>query len=282
MRQATRNVARLLRLLPDTTPPRIAEGSDQPLTGSRLPRRLVHGHDGLGDFGIPVAPIAQPLARSTALITSLLNDGSLDGIIALGPLTNIAHVFATAPRRLQRVCSIVVMGGVVADGQAAAGAGATEFNLASDPSAARCLLGGNLPLRWVPLNAASSVQVDQDAADRFQAAHPRSGLAATLAKLISFMVGRRGEGKRAAFPDAVAAALALEPSLGRWEHRRLALQGRARTGRLIYEAGLPNAVICQGVDAPRVQAWLWKSWTRLVEDQDCRGDSSDSEKRGQR
>ena len=276
VRQATRNVGRLLQLASHVPSPRLAEGSGQPLVGSRLPKRLVHGHDGLGDLRIPLVPIAQPLAKSTPLITGFLQEGSLETIVALGPLTNIAHVFATAPRRLQRVCSIVVMGGVVADGQATAGAGATEFNLASDPSAARCLLGGNLPLRWVPLNVAASVLFDQETAARFRSAHAGSVLAATISSLITFMVERRGEGTRAVFPDAVAAALALEPSLGQWQHQRLALAGRTRTGRLAVEAGLPNALVCRGVDAPRVQAWLWKSWTRLVEDQDCRGDSRES------
>lgn len=262
VRQATRNVARLLRLASCLTPPRIAEGSEQPLAGSRLPQRPVHGHDGLGDLGIPIVPIAQPLARSTPLITSLLNEGSLETLIALGPLTNVAHVFATAPKRLQRIQSIVVMGGVVTDDRDAT---ATEFNLASDPSAARCLLGGNLPLRWVPLNVAAAVLFDQEAADRFEAAHPGSALAKTITGLMSFLVHRRGQGGRAACPDAVALALALEPSLGQWKHRRLALYGRSRTGRLSVESGLPNALVCDGVDAPRTQALLWNLWGRLAE-----------------
>ncbi len=265
VRQATRNVVRLLHLLPPGVPrPRIAEGSEQPLAGSRLPPRLAHGHDGLGDLGIPIAPIAQPPARSTPLITGLLNEGFLETLIALGPLTNVAHVFAMAPKRLQRLQSIVVMGGVVTDDRDAT---ATEFNLASDPSAARCLLGGHLPLRWVPLNVAASVLFDQEAADRFEAAHPGRALAKTITSLMSFLVRRRGQGGRAACPDAVALALALEPSLGRWTHRRLALDGRSRTGRLSVESGLPNALVCEGVDAPRTQALLWSLWTRLVEDQ---------------
>src|SRR3990167_4089489 len=104
-----------------------------------------------------------------------------------------------------------IMGGVVV------GAGhstATEFNLASDLSAARCVLDSRVPLRWIPLNAAASVVMPQGAIDEFRAAYPRSRVASTIAKLLSFTARMRDRGG-AVVPDAVALALALDPGLGR-------------------------------------------------------------------
>ncbi|MBI4341113.1 MAG: nucleoside hydrolase [Candidatus Omnitrophica bacterium] len=259
VRQATRNVARILGLLPPSMRPPVAEGAEQPLTGSRLPRRTVHGRDGLGEVAIPLR-VAQPSAGAGSLLMKrVLEANGIDAVVGLGPLTNIARLFAAAPRALQRLPMIAVMGGTISEA-----ATATEFNLASDPAAGRCLLGGRLPLRWIPLEMAASVMISAQAVEEFRAAHRASPLAEVIAKLLSFAIRARGGGHQAAIPDAVAAALALDPSLGRWQARRLVLEGRARTGRLRVEGGLPNASVCAGVDAPRLAQRLWTLWSTLV------------------
>ena len=260
--QATRNVARLWQLAGARPLPRVGEGAEQPLAGSRLPRRAIHGRDGLGDLEIPLAPLPQPLFESTALITECLRTHALDGIVALGPLTNVAHAFASAPRLLSRVSSIVVMGGVVAENKQPA---ATEFNLASDPAAARCLLGSKAVLRWVPLHSAASVVFQEEAIEGFRAAHKTNRLAVTMAKFLSYSAHARPGAGGAVLPDTVAIALALEPSLGEWRQRRLVLEDRTRSGRLRIEAGVPNAQVCERVDAQGVMKLLWELWTRCVE-----------------
>ncbi len=259
--QATRNVARLLRLVPHRPTLRLAEGSDEPLTGSRLPRRAVHGHDGLGDVGIPVVPAARSLPGSTTLIAELLKANAVDAMVALGPLTNLAHAFAASPTLVRRLRSITVMGGVIVD---TANATATEFNLASDPAAARCLLQGRLPLRWVPLHVAASVAVDRDAVEHFQAAHGRSHVGRTIAHLLTAVMRLRGSSQGAVIPDAVAFILALDPSAGTWRQRRLTLEGRSRSGRLQCELGVPNVQVCEAVNGRRVLESLWNLWGQLA------------------
>ena len=259
VRQATRNAARILGLVPPSMRPPVGEGAEQPLTGSRLPRRAVHGRDGLGDLDIPLRAAPSRGGAGSALAKRALETGEIDAVIGLGPLTNIARLFATAPRLLQRLPMIAVMGGVISRE-----ATLTEFNLASDPSAGRCLLGGCLPLRWIPLETATSVTVSAQAVEEFRAACGSGPLAEVIVKLLRFAVRARGGGQRAMVPDAVATVLALDPSLGRWEARRLALAGRMRTGRLCVDTGLPNASVCVEADAPRVAQRLWTLWSALV------------------
>ena len=271
VRQATRNVARLLDVLAQPPSVPIGEGAEQPLTVSRLPRRRLHGRDGLGDLEIPVVPVPNPLVESGSLMTGLLKAHALDEIVALGPLTNLAHLFASAPTFLGRLQRMSVMSGVLVN---AGNPTATEFNLASDPAAARCVLDSNVPLRWIPLNVAASVVIPQGAIDRFRAAHPHSRVASTIAELLSFTARTRGrEGLPAAsaaqagavVPDAVALALAVDPSLGVWRFRRLVLATRTRLGRLGIESGVPNAQLCEAVDGQRTMAALWNMWSRVVE-----------------
>ena len=260
VKQATRNVARLLRLVPHAPVLRLAEGHDQPLTGSRLPQRVVHGQDGLGDVGVPIVPSPHTRLDSTALMVELLGAEALDQIVALGPLTNLAHVYASAPRLLQRLRAIVVMAGVIAG---RGGSSATEFNLASDPAAGRCLLRSQAPLRWVPMDVAASVVLTPEAIGRFRATHPRHALAGTIAALLC-AIGRARGMAGAVVPDAVALMLAIEPDLGVWRQRRLALAGRTRSGRLSVETGVPNAQVCEAVREAQVAERLWALWSKLV------------------
>jgi inosine-uridine nucleoside N-ribohydrolase len=261
VRQATRNVARVLARL--ERPPKllIGEGAEQPLTASRLPRRGLHGRDGLGDVhSIPVVPVPTPLPESTPLMRDLLARNVLQEIVALGPLTNLAHVFASAPTLLRRLGRISVMGGVV---MGIGDPSASEFNVASDPAAARCVLNSRVPLRWVPLNVAASIVIPQEAIEQFRAGHPRSRVASTIAELLSCTARTRDRGG-AVVPDAVALALALDPGLGVWRARRLVLEARTRLGRMRLESGLPNAQLCEAVDGARVMALLWKLWSSLA------------------
>ena len=138
--------------------------------------------------------------------------------------------------------------------------------MASDPSAARCLLGSQAALRWVPLNVAVGVQCCAEEIERFRLAHRSSVLARTIAAWLSHLErsGRHGAG--AAVPDAVAVVLAIDPSLGQWRLRRVVVETRRRSGCLAFEPGVPNAQVCEGLDAEGVRRILWESWTKLVEE----------------
>lgn len=256
--QATRNLARILRAVPHQKVS-FGEGAEQPLIGSRLPRRMIHGQDGLGDC-LPMASAPRSAAGASRLIANLIQKNVLNSIVALGPLTNIARAFAVSAKAMRRLASIVVMAGFLPEASIA-----SEFNLASDPSAGRCLLGGSLPLRWVTLNVAQSVFILKSEVEQFFKAQAAAPAVEAIAKLLFSGIRLRGDGHQAAFPDAVAMALALEPSLGRWRSCRLGLEGRLRTGRLVREPGIPNAQLCVAVDATKVRQFLWASWNRLVE-----------------
>lgn len=255
--QATRNLARILRVIPRQWSIRLGEGSEEPLIGNRLPKRMIHGHDGLGDCALPMASAPRTPKHATQLIGDLLREHALDVIVALGPLTNIARVFATSAKALQRLSSIFVMAGFLPDGLMT-----SEFNLASDPSAGRCLLGGRLPLRWIPLNVAQSTAIDESEVSRFLKAYSGSPAANAIAPLLLSGIRLRG-GHKAVFPDAVAMALVLEPSLGRWRSCRLSVEKRLRSGRLMTEPGVPNVQLCEAVDSVKVRQFLWTAWTRL-------------------
>ena len=272
VRQATRNVLRLLHVLEPSPAARVGEGSSQPLKDSRLPRRVLQGRDGLGDLGLPLAAASSPLFESTAVITNLIETGAVETLIALGPLTNIAHAFASAPSTMRRLRELVVAAGVIVErGRSIA----TEFNLAGDLAAARCLLGSGMRIRWVPLNVAAVVAIPAEWPDRFQAAAPRNPVALAIHGLLTAAVRRdaqrlAGSTPRAPagtpVPETVALVMALEPSLGTWSARRVVIEQGTRSGRLHVEAGQPNAEVCESIRAEAVVDLLWTLWMRLASD----------------
>ena len=107
------------------------------LTGGGLPR------DG-GFLPVDPAPAADLLAAHATAA-----DGALQ-VVALGPLTNVAHLAAEDPAAYAQLAGVLVMGGVV-DGSGQDGVG--EWNAAADPDALDVVLAGPVPVTVVPADA---------------------------------------------------------------------------------------------------------------------------------
>jgi inosine-uridine nucleoside N-ribohydrolase len=106
--------------------------------------RWIHGQDGLGDVGLPPAPL-EPVAESAvALLRRVVDErpGQV-AVVTLGPLSNVARVLAADPAWASRVGRLVVMAGSVAVGGNATPA--AEANVAHDPGALAAVLAADWP-----------------------------------------------------------------------------------------------------------------------------------------
>jgi len=246
VRQATRNVVRALQFVPHIPAVPMAQGAAAPWSGRRRARRQSgHGRDGLGDLGIPSAVLTRAVGDGTRLIVEQITRGSIDELIALGPLTNVAQALRQATPRVRRASTVVVSAG-------------GEFNLASDPAAARWLLRSGARVRWIPVQMTASVVMPKREVRAFRRTYRSSRLGRVMARWLAY---------RATIPDAIAMALSIAPSMGRWRARRLVVASdrRGQRGRLRREPGASNALVCEHVDAARVRAWLWRAWARTIE-----------------
>jgi len=124
-----------------------------------------------------------------------------------------------------------------------------EFNMNVDPEAAHRVLAAGLPLDIVPLDATR------------QAVLPRAGMRATLGRTPGPVAARiqafseRGfrishaDGEAGmALHDPLAVAVAVDPSLVKWEAVRLAVGPDGETQRA---GGAPNCRIAKAVDRDR-------------------------------
>jgi purine nucleosidase len=201
--QCVRNARYVTELCGADVP--IYRGSEAPLDPAQRQRPPVHGGDGLGDRGLrPAASSSDSgLASDRLLELAMAYPGELT-LVTLGPLTNLALALRRGPEIARLYRRLVVMGGATTPGTA-------EFNFWSDPVAASEVFAFGLSTMLVPIEpsqgAAALSQVDV-------ATVTRSGTEiASFVQAMCESAMRRNPSEIAGLPDALAMAVAIDPSV---------------------------------------------------------------------
>jgi purine nucleosidase/pyrimidine-specific ribonucleoside hydrolase len=169
---ATRNVFTVFSLLPPSKRPPVARGAARPRLKAPAIAYGVHGKDGLGDLAryrdasgnvcYPAPPV-EVTNRDAAdeILYQLRGTEAPLTIIALGPLTNIAAAIERAPEIMAETEQIVAMGGAV--GVPGNVTPAAEFNIHTDPHAAKIVFASGIPLTVVGLDVTRRVKLAREA-----------------------------------------------------------------------------------------------------------------------
>lgn len=154
------NIQKVLSLIRPENRPLIARGADRPLKGNTIHAHSVHGKTGLGEAKIDLKdreewwrPFPGPAFE---LITKTARQYPREvTLIAVGPLTNLALGIQNDFEGMKHLKEIVIMGGAVRTrGNVTPYA---EFNIYSDPLAARLVFESGIPMTLVPLDATHQV-----------------------------------------------------------------------------------------------------------------------------
>jgi len=151
-RQCAINSLRVLELAGRDDIP-VAIGTENPLVGEvTYLATHVHGKDGLGDAGLPTTIKRQPSTQTAVELIDAMSrryEGTLR-ILAVGPLTNLAHALDQLPGLIDRVRDVVIMGGAAdAPGNQSP---AAEANIIHDPEAAQRVITAPWETTLVPLD----------------------------------------------------------------------------------------------------------------------------------
>lgn len=216
LEHTTRNAGRILALAGRADVP-VAAGAGRPLVRSSPGRaQEVHGEDGVHRAALP-DPAAEPDPRPAVDLLADAVGGSPDPVtlIAIGPLTNVALLYAVHPEVAATLGRVVIMGGSATGGNTTE---AAEFNIWSDPEAAyRVLtdpgLSRPVPTTMVGLDLTLTVPVQETDLDALAAGGPAGQAAAAM--LRPEAERQRAATGVAALPvhDAVAVAAVLRPDL---------------------------------------------------------------------
>ena len=156
--KTTLNARRILELVGRSDIP-IARGAAVSLSG--VPGNdasEVHGEDGLGELTWPEPTVPESSEDAVALLYRLATEGPLT-IVAIGPLTNLAHLITQHPDVVAKVERVVVMGGASYHGNVTP---AAEFNVWADPEAAAITFAAGWPLTILPLDVTHQATINDD------------------------------------------------------------------------------------------------------------------------
>lgn len=244
----------------------VAVGAARPLVQPLEMAVDVHGRDGLGEVWLPppgVPPLTGHSAAEQIVGLTRQAPGELT-VLATGPLTNLALALLLEPELPRLVRRVVVMGGAV--GVPGNITPVAEANVWHDADAAEAVLGAGWPLTLVGLDVTMQTILTGPPLERLATAEaeiPRFAwhiLQFYLDRYQSFL-GYRG----CALHDPLAAALALDPALARYDTApvRVELSGTTTRGMTVMDRRLfrehepddrPAVEVAVDVDAERFLA----------------------------
>ena len=220
---ATRNAREVARRAGIHAP--VVAGASHPLERPAHPARETHGPEGLG-YHLPAEGAHPEHDHASACIVSAARSNAGLTFCFIGPLTNLAHALDADPGAFRSAGPIYVMGGAI--NVRGTQTRFSEFNWWSDPEAVDRVLhhASRLPLdiRLVPLDVTRRIAISGDAIRSLRDAGAHNANPRFWAEALGFYAEFHREWEQfdgAIVNDALAIALADDPSLATWHSLRI-------------------------------------------------------------
>jgi purine nucleosidase len=211
--QATINGLRVVELL-GRSDVWVAQGLGNPLVRDPIRATSFHGSDGLGDSNLPLPRLlsAEKPAINTILDTLKSSKQQSTTIICTGPLTNIAALLTEFPDAKEMIEEIVIMGGAYSVTEYGCGneTPVAEFNIYSDPEAAKVVFESGVWIKAVGLDVTMNPRVQLTKTDYVQLSKRKGRIAAFASSVLKNNVRTYG---RFALHDPMAVAVKVKPLL---------------------------------------------------------------------
>ena len=174
----------------------IAAGASGPLVKAQYVAEDIHGDSGLDGPVLPAATLQLDPRHAVDVIIEIVmaEEPGTVHLVPTGPLTNIALAIRKEPRIVERVKSVVLMGGAYTRGNVTA---AAEFNIYVDPEAAEAVFAADWDVTMVGLDLTHQATATSDVIERI------TEVGGPLATFVTDMLGffRSTYLERFGFPD---------------------------------------------------------------------------------
>ena len=227
------NLHTILDLIDPSPRPRFGVG-EEPLGGLSVDGSMLNGQDGLGDVGVPVVDLLQRPSAAKVILDVIKSNPNEVTVLALGPLTNIAHALTIDPGVASLIGHLVICGGSLS----AVGniTPCAEFNVYCDPRAAQEVFQSKLTKTLVPIDVASRFSVGVDVINQIMASDPAFRFRKSLAAL--FRNYRQWLGREKIFVNSSVGLLSiLHPDLFIRQklHVDVETSGELTTGMTVFD-----------------------------------------------
>ena len=223
---STDNAIRLCDILKKDIP--VCQGAAKPYGGDVEPQfaHFVHGDNGLGNIELP-APSREADSRSAAefIVEMAKKHPGEVTLVAVGPLTNVAHALDLEPELPKLLKRVVVMGGAAkVRGNVSPVA---EANIWNDPYGAEVVFATEYanPLVLIGLDVTYAVSFNVEFNDKLESVNPTIGSfmnkAAKFYTKFYSEVFQNSEEKVCYFHDALAIAHIIEPDIFQYQDGHL-------------------------------------------------------------
>ena len=203
--------------------------------------------DNLYELQLPKAMGSDGKDAVTVMNAAITSSPSKVTVVALGPWTNLEDLVTRHPESVQRIAGIHAMAGALdVPGNAM---GDAEWNVRADPSAVDTVLGTDVRVTLVPLDATNALPLTADFFDRLgaDASAPAADLAWRLLDRNRFLM-TSGQ----YLWDELAAIAFVEPTLVRLERTRVQVDtADPNAGRIFRSKEGREIDAALGADAPR-------------------------------
>jgi inosine/uridine-preferring nucleoside hydrolase len=262
--KVTYNALRLLKFFKKEVP--VAKGADAPLILPLLDASNVHGLSGMEgfDFEEPDDHLLLKENAVDAMRRVILESEEPITLVPIAPLTNVALLLKTYPEVKANIREIVLMGGTAARGNKGV---LSEFNVATDPEAAKIVFDCGLPLVMAGLDVGwKALVLPEDSAKM-----PQLGEVGRMAYCL-FQKYRGGSMKTGLkMYDSCAIAYLLKPEMYEMVETTVdvELHGTMTAGCTLVDLkgylGKPhNAKVCMDIDQEMFRTWFLECIGRCI------------------
>ncbi|MFT8323930.1 ribonucleoside hydrolase RihC [Oenococcus sicerae] len=252
--KTTKNALKIADFFHATVP--IAAGASRPLIKTFEDAARIHGESGMAGYEF-AEPTRQPSVQTAVEAWHELLTQSSEKItlILTGSYTNFALWYREYPKDAAKIDKVIAMGGTLSSGNMTS---AAEFNVFTDPDAAKILLASELPITMIGLDATLKALVNQKWLDDISALNQSGSM---IASLISHYNDRHVDG----WPlhDVNTIGYLCHPDF--YQAKRLwvdvitdgpAIGETVADIRAAYHQGQTNVTVVTDINQPAFAQWL--------------------------
>lgn len=162
--KTTKNALKIVRFFDQNIP--VAMGAKQPLLKEFEDAARIHGESGMPGYDFP-DDLAAPMNVSAveALREEIMSSNEKITLVPTGSYTNIALLFSEYPEVKDNIERIVAMGGALGMGNMTS---AAEFNVFTDPDAARIVYNAGIPIVMIGLDITMKALITPDTLNKIE------------------------------------------------------------------------------------------------------------------